>query len=111
LFLGLISASNSFDKIPKMVKPRFSGCGKIHFGKLLAQKMHRRFIGTDELIAQLFAKQTGQHTAVREIYVQLGPQAFRALEKVALHSLKNEKNAVLAALQSLLVLQDPPNGF
>jgi len=84
----------------------FKGCGKTHFGKLLAQKMHRRFIDTDELIAKLFAKKTGQHTAVREIYVQLGPQAFRALEKEALHSLKNEKNAVIALGGGAVLDQD-----
>ena len=74
----------------------FKGCGKTHFGKLLAQKMHRHFIDTDDLIVELFAKKTGQHTLPREIYAQLGSDSFRALEKEAIESLRNEKNAVIA---------------
>lgn len=74
----------------------FKGCGKSHFGKLLAQKMHRHFIDTDDLIVELFAKKTGQHTLPREIYVQLGSEHFRALEKEALESLKHVKNSVIA---------------
>lgn len=74
----------------------FKGCGKTHFGKLLAQKMHRRFIDTDDWIVELFAKKTGERTLPREIYIQLGPAAFRALEKEVLQSLKNVKDAVIA---------------
>jgi len=74
----------------------FKGCGKTHFGKLLAQKMHRRFIDTDDWIIELYAKKTGQHTLVREIYIQLGPAAFRALEKEVVKSLTNIKDAVIA---------------
>jgi shikimate kinase len=74
----------------------FKGSGKTHFGKLLAQKMHRRFIDTDDLMVELFAKKTGQHTLVREIYIQLGPAAFRALEKEVVKSLQSVKDAVIA---------------
>lgn len=74
----------------------FKGCGKTHFGKLLAQKMHRRFIDTDDLIVEFFAKKTGQHTLVREIYIQLGSASFRSLEKEVLHSLKTMKNTIIA---------------
>jgi shikimate kinase len=74
----------------------FKGCGKTHFGKLLAQKMHRRFLDTDDLIAELFAKKTGQHTLVREIYIQLGKESFRALEKEAIYALRSVKNGVIA---------------
>jgi len=74
----------------------FKGSGKTHFGKLLAQKMHRRFIDTDDWIVELYAKKTGQHTLVREIYIQLGPAAFRVLEKEVVKSLKSVKDAVIA---------------
>jgi shikimate kinase len=74
----------------------FKGCGKTHFGKLLAQKMHRRFIDTDDWIVELFAKKTGQHTSNREIYIQLGPAGFRSLEKEVVKSLGSVKNAVIA---------------
>lgn len=74
----------------------FKGCGKTHFGKLLAQKMHRRFIDTDDWIVDLYAKKTGEHTLPREIYIQLGQAAFRALEKEVLQSLKSVNDAVIA---------------
>ena len=74
----------------------FKGCGKTHFGKLLAQKMHRHFIDTDDLIVQFHAKKSGQHTGVREIYKQLGPESFRTLEKEVLQSLNPLKKAIIA---------------
>ncbi len=74
----------------------FKGSGKTHFGKLLAQKMHRRFIDTDDWIDELYAKKTGQHTSNREIYIQLGPAAFRALEKEVVKSLTSIKDAIVA---------------
>jgi shikimate kinase len=74
----------------------FKGCGKTHFGKQLAQKMHRRFIDTDDLIVSLFAKQTGQHTLPREIYIQIGASRFRMLEKEAIYSLLQVKDAVIS---------------
>jgi len=74
----------------------FKGCGKTHFGKKLAQKMRRPFIDTDDLLADLFAKKTGQHTLPREIYIQIGASAFRALEKEAILSLRNTQNAIIA---------------
>ncbi len=74
----------------------FKGCGKTHFGNLLAQKMHRRFIDTDNLVMEYFAKQVGKHILLREIYVQLGFDAFRTLEKKTLQSLTHTKDTVIA---------------
>jgi len=74
----------------------FKGCGKTHFGKLIAQKMHRQFIDTDDVLVQLFAKKTGQRLAPREIHAQIGEASFRALEKEAIRSLRELKEAVIA---------------
>lgn len=74
----------------------FKGCGKTHFGKLLALKMHRKFLDTDDLLAELYALKTGQRIGPREIYMQIGAEGFRALEKEAIRSLKTVKEAIIA---------------
>lgn len=74
----------------------FKASGKTHFGKLIATQMHRPFIDTDDLILELYAKETGHVRKAKEIYAKLGESAFRALEKRALLTLKNVENAVIA---------------
>ncbi|MBM3183681.1 MAG: hypothetical protein FJZ64_00015 [Chlamydiae bacterium] len=71
----------------------FKGCGKTHFGKLFAKKMHRKFIDTDDLIVECY---TQKNLTVREIYKKLGEEGFRALEKKALFSLKNVKDSIIS---------------
>lgn len=63
----------------------FKGCGKTHFGRLLARKMGRPFIDTDDLIGE----------RPKELYKKLGREEFRALEKRALQTIKVE-GAVIA---------------
>lgn len=74
----------------------FKASGKTHFGKLLSIKMHRPFIDTDDLILELYMKETEKRRNAREIYAEIGKEAFRALEKRALHLLKNVKDAIIA---------------
>lgn len=81
----------------------FKGSGKTHFGKLLAQKMHRQFIDTDDLIVKLF----GKHIGPREIYNQIGEEKFRALEKEAINSLKATQNIIIALGGGAII--DPEN--
>lgn len=74
----------------------FKGSGKTHFGQLIAKQMHRPFIDTDDLILELYAKETGHVRKIREIAIKLGESGFRALEKRAIELLKEVKNAVIA---------------
>lgn len=74
----------------------FKGCGKTHFGKRLAKKMHRKFIDTDDLIVELFREKTGKSARPREIHSELGDPYFRTLEKEAIESLKTAKDAIIA---------------
>lgn len=74
----------------------FKASGKTHFGKLLSLKMHRPFIDTDDLILELYMKETNKKRSMREIYADLGPEKFRALETRALHLLKHVKDAIIA---------------
>ncbi len=74
----------------------FKGSGKTHFGKLLALKMHRPFIDTDDLITELYTKETGHRRKIKEIYAKLGPEGFRAFEKKAIQFLKNVGDSIIA---------------
>jgi shikimate kinase len=53
----------------------FMGTGKTTVGRILADKLGRVFIDTDEEIE----KSAG--TTIREIFSQHGPEYFRTLEK------------------------------
>lgn len=74
----------------------FKATGKTHFGKLLSIEMHRPFIDTDDLILELYKKESGKKHSVREIHKKLAEPAFRSLEKRALHLLKNVKDSIIA---------------
>lgn len=74
----------------------FKGCGKTHFGKKLAQQVHFRFVDTDDLISDLFEKNTKKKRTCREIYQEIGKEGFRALEKEAIKSLKDQKECIIA---------------
>ncbi len=74
----------------------FKASGKTHFGKLLAMKMHRPFIDTDDLILELYAKESGKRRTMREIYAELGQDQFRAFETSALHLLKHIADSIIS---------------
>ncbi len=74
----------------------FKGAGKTHFGKRLALEMHRPFIDLDDLIVELYQKETDTRKTLRAIYIAVGEEPFRALEKRALVLLKKVENAVIA---------------
>ncbi|MBX7066396.1 MAG: shikimate kinase [Parachlamydiales bacterium] len=74
----------------------FKASGKTHFGKLLSHQMHRPFIDTDDLIIELYKKETDKQRSCRQIHKELGEDAFRQLEKRALHLLKNVQNSIIA---------------
>lgn len=74
----------------------FKASGKTHFGKLLAVKMHRPFIDTDDLILELYAKESGHRRTMREIYADLGKEGFRTLETKAIHLLKYVADSIIS---------------
>ena len=116
----------------------FENSGKIHFGKLLALQMERPFIEIDEMI-DLKGVENAIIALGGEIV--LDPQNVEALQKIgALVFLRVKKNSdwqmvqerepiyrsiparcididaldeagVLAALKSILLLEDHPNGL
>lgn len=74
----------------------FKGCGKTHFGKLLAKELNYQFIDTDDIIIRSYAEESGQHLTPRAIYQSIGEAGFRLLEKKAISTLKMVKNTVIA---------------
>lgn len=82
----------------------FKGAGKTHFGTLLAIKMHRPFIDTDDLLLQLYAKKTGHRKKIKEVYEEPG---FRELEKEAIRTLKGVEDSIIAVGGGTVI--DPEN--
>ncbi len=68
----------------------FSGCGKTTIGKLVAQKLGKHFIDTDEIIE----KETKM--SVYEIFVRNGEAFFRNMEKRAVKDIEKVENTVIA---------------
>lgn len=74
----------------------FKGAGKTHFGKLLAHKMNRPFIDTDEIIQELYKAETTKTRTTREIYQEIGETAFRNLEKKTIPILQKIDHSIIA---------------
>ena len=71
--------------------------GKTTFGKIISKKkLKADFIDTDLLIENLFLKKTSKSFSHKKIYKLYGDLFFRELEKQAILSLKNIKNAVIS---------------
>jgi shikimate kinase len=78
------------------------GVGKSTVGRRLAERLGRRFVDTDVVIAQ----HTGR--TVREIFLDEGEQAFRLLEsEVLLEALADATPSVIAAAGGVVL--DPSN--
>jgi len=68
----------------------FMGCGKTHWGGILAQKSGLPFVDLDERVES----ESGQ--TIAEIFAEQGEKGFRALEQMALHSLAHAPDTIVA---------------
>lgn len=68
----------------------FMGTGKTEVGRLLARLLSRRFVDTDQVIAQREKK------AIAAIFQDQGEKYFRQLEKAFAEELREEQNLVIA---------------
>lgn len=75
---------------PNIVLAGFMGTGKTAVGKLLAKRLNRRFVDTDDLIE----KDVGM--AISRIFSEQGEPHFRELERSVLAGLKQPEGLVVA---------------
>jgi shikimate kinase len=68
----------------------YMGSGKSSIGKKLASRLGYSFVDLDSVIEE------GQQETVAEIFVQKGEDAFRNLERVALHKTFKMENIVVS---------------
>lgn len=79
----------------------FMGTGKTTVGKMLAQKLGREFIDTDQLIEER------QGLTIPEIFEQLGEPAFRKMEAAIARELGQREGLVISTGGRLML--DPAN--
>jgi shikimate kinase len=72
----------------------FKGCGKTHFGQLLAQKLKCPFVDTDHLMLEFYGEPS--QSTIQDLYQSVGEKEFRALEKKAVGRLLGVENSVIA---------------
>ncbi len=69
---------------------------KLTLANLLAHKLHRPFIDTDDLICELYAERTGTRRTIRQIYQELKEVEFRKLESATLPILKELQSTIIS---------------
>jgi shikimate kinase len=80
----------------------FKNCGKTTLGKSLAKKISADFIDTDDLIVDVY-KGKGAHkgkgdgdVTIGDVFLSLGEEKFRDLERKIIKGLKPKKGSVIA---------------
>jgi shikimate kinase len=74
----------------------FKSCGKTTLGKMIAIRMDRQFLDTDDMVEQLYFKMAGEQIDFRKIFKKIGVEAFHALESDVVQQLKSTRNAIIA---------------
>ena len=67
-----------------------SGCGKTTIGKLLADRLNKTFVDTDEQLIKIFNK------PIPEVFRDEGDQVFRAAEREVVEALSKRNGSVIA---------------
>lgn len=70
--------------------------GKTSVGKVLAAKLGKKFVDTDELVIKHHSDLSGSNQSIREICLQHGEPYFRDLEKKAIATLSSLDEVVVA---------------
>lgn len=74
----------------------FPCCGKTTVGERLAEHLKYEFIDTDRLIEKRFKEMTQREYSCKQIFLEMGSEAFRNLEKEVVFSLENKEKCVIA---------------
>jgi shikimate kinase len=80
--------------------------GKSTIGKLIAEKLERKFIDTDRLIENTYNLVKNKKYTCRQIYFLEGEKVFRRLENHQIASLKNARSSVIAIGGGSLLNED-----
>ncbi len=72
------------------------GSGKTAVGQILADTLQWPFIDTDRVVERIYSSHNGRKASCREIFQHEGEQVFRTLETMALSSLHNTSESVIA---------------
>lgn len=67
-----------------------SGCGKTTIGKLLADRLGKDFVDTDEQLIKLFGK------SIARVFKEDGEQAFRAAEREVVQAISQQNGLIIA---------------
>ncbi|MCH8306129.1 MAG: 3-dehydroquinate synthase [Candidatus Marinimicrobia bacterium] len=78
----------------------FMGAGKSVVGKLLAEKLERKYYDTDSLIEKAADK------TISELFEESGEEQFRSVESSVLKKVSLEKNAVISCGGGLLLQEE-----
>lgn len=74
----------------------FKSCGKSVIGRRLAELRGVAFVDLDNRIEQTYRQQTGKEKIFREIYREIGEEAFRQMESRELEQLATEGNLIVS---------------
>lgn len=97
-FTGTAIEDSEIDRIYRLLSGQMQniiligmpGCGKSTVGKLLAEKLGRKFVDADEKVVELAGK------SIPEIFAQEGEEVFREWETEALAELGKQSSLVIA---------------
>lgn len=81
----------------RIVLMGFKGCGKTAAGRVLAENLNVPFIDLDAKIEDHYAQQHDHKKTFREIYREMGEQAFRQMERDLIGKLDKEGDIVFSA--------------
>jgi shikimate kinase len=80
--------------------------GKTTFGKQLAERLGKAFIDTDRLIEETYQVNRQKKLTTCQIYHEVGPVTFRALEYEVIQSLQDVQNSIIAVGGGVMLLYE-----
>ncbi len=74
----------------------FKGCGKTTIGRMLAARLGRMFMDTDDMIEDLHKERMKQDLDFRGIYTEHGQEYFETLETEAVRAALKKRDCVIS---------------
>lgn len=80
--------------------------GKTTFGKKIAEKLGKAFIDTDRLIEETYQASRQKKLNTYQIYQEVGPVTFCALEYEVIQSLQDVQSSIIAVGGGVMLLHE-----